>query len=178
MNVRLLFLVCLAGVVLTAAGRRPAQTRSEESSPDHCHDPARRRRRLDDEGDLAWPAARHGSEVRCREPGVGIKVLSKGKVGVPNQMDPNKLGDTQVEVEIKIPADFKGDAARFVAITPQGESPPHRLLVDRPPVLAEKEPNNSFRQAQSIVVPQVVEGRISQAMDVDVFRFEGNRDSN
>ena len=115
------------------------------------------------------------SEVRCREPGVRTKVLSKGKVGVPNQMDPNKLGDTQVEVEIKVPADFKGDAAHCVAVTPQGESPPHRLLVDRAPVLAEKEPNNSFRQAQSIAVPQVVEGRISQAQDVDVFRFEGKQ---
>jgi Bacterial pre-peptidase C-terminal domain len=115
------------------------------------------------------------SEVRCKEAGVVIKILSKSKVGVPNQMDPNKLGDTQIEVELKIPADFKGDAANCVAITPEGESPPHRLLVDAAPVLAEKEPNNSFRQAQPLAIPQTVEGRISQPMDVDVFRIDGKQ---
>jgi hypothetical protein len=112
-------------------------------------------------------------EVRFQEPGVVVKVLGKGKTGVPAMQDVNKVGDTQVEVEVKVPADFKAAFATSVVVTPDGESPPHRLLVDATPTAAEKEPNNSFRQAQPVQVPQVVEGRVSQERDVDVFRLEG-----
>jgi Bacterial pre-peptidase C-terminal domain len=115
------------------------------------------------------------AEVKCDRSGIVIKVLSKAKVGVPNQQDPNKFGDTQVEVEVKIAADFKGSSAQCVVKTPQGESPPHRLLIDSTPVLAEKEPNNSFRQAQPLALSQTVEGCINQPMDVDVFRIEGKQ---
>lgn len=111
-------------------------------------------------------------EVRVKEPGITAKILSKTKVGVPNQQDPTKLGDSQIEVEFKIPADFKGTTAECVVKTPQGESAAHRLLVDAKTVLQEKEPNNGFRQAQSITVPAVVEGKISQPLDVDVFRID------
>jgi Bacterial pre-peptidase C-terminal domain len=113
--------------------------------------------------------------VRFKGVGVGIKIISKDMVGVPNTMDPNKLGDTQIDVEVSIPADFKGETTSCVVITPQGESPPHSLLVDAKPLLAEKEPNDSFRTAQPIAIGQVIEGRISQPMDVDVFRIDGNQ---
>jgi Bacterial pre-peptidase C-terminal domain len=115
------------------------------------------------------------AEVKCDGPGIVIKVLNKAKVGVPNQQDANKFGDTQVEVEVKIAADFKGNTAQCVVKTPQGDSPPHRLLIDSTPVLAEREPNNSFRQAQPLGLSQTVEGRIGQPMDVDVFRIEGKQ---
>ena len=37
----------------------------------------------------------------------------------------------------------------------------------------DEEPNNGFRLAQKINVPQGVDGLIQHARDVDVFRFEG-----
>jgi hypothetical protein len=40
-------------------------------------------------------------------------------------------------------------------------------------VIPEKEPNDGFRQAQKIQVPQVIDGLIDRPRDVDVFRFEG-----
>jgi hypothetical protein len=112
------------------------------------------------------------SAVRCTDDKVGVKVLSKGKAGVPNQMDAAKVGDTQVEVEVAVPADFKGDV-QLVVVTPAGETPPRRVLVDVLPVVREKEPNNSFAQAQPVKLGQTIEGVIDGAQDVDVFRFEG-----
>jgi hypothetical protein len=40
-------------------------------------------------------------------------------------------------------------------------------------VIAEKEPNNGFREAQPLTPGQQVQGAISQKQDVDVYRFEG-----
>jgi hypothetical protein len=39
--------------------------------------------------------------------------------------------------------------------------------------VAEKEPNNGFKEAQPISLGAVVEGAIAGSMDVDVYRFEG-----
>src|SRR5262249_38904500 len=59
-------------------------------------------------------------------------------------------------------------------VTPEGKTKAHPLLVEsKIPVVPEKEPNDGFRQAQVIQLPQVIEGAIDRAKDVDVFRFEG-----
>jgi hypothetical protein len=113
--------------------------------------------------------------VKAVEPNVTVKLLRKEKVGVPNQADPNRYGDTQVELEITVPKDFTADAVSVVLTTPAGASAPHRLQVDATPVVAEKEPNNGFRQAQPIQLGQTVQGKIDGALDVDVYRFDGNK---
>jgi hypothetical protein len=113
--------------------------------------------------------------VRTAEWKVTVKLLKKEKTGVPNQADPNKLGDTQVELELTVPKDFAGEAVSVVLTTPGGTSAPHRILVDATPVVAEKEPNNGFRQAQPVQLGQTVQGKIDGAQDVDVFRFDGNK---
>src|SRR6185369_5465903 len=83
-------------------------------------------------------------------------------------------GDTQIEVEVNVPAEFAGKTVGLTAVTPAGDTQAYELLIDGPgTVLPEKESNNGFRQAQVITLPQVVEGTISPAQDVDVFRFEG-----
>jgi hypothetical protein len=113
------------------------------------------------------------TELRFAEAKVTVKILSKSKIAVPNQQEPARVGDSQIEAEMKVPMDFKGPTLTCTALTPSGESTPYKMLVDTTPVVAEKEPNNSFRQAQSLQVGQTVEGCISQPQDVDVFRFEG-----
>ena len=113
------------------------------------------------------------TEVRCQEPKATAKLLMKSKVGVPNQQDVNRVGDTQVEAEVTLPADYPNRTVTLSVLTPAGESPSHALLIDRAPVLAEKEPNNGFRQAQPLALPQEVNGSIEQSKDVDLFRFEG-----
>jgi hypothetical protein len=112
------------------------------------------------------------TEVKVAPKG-SVKVLKKNKVPVPNQADPNKVGDSQVEVELTVPADFPGDRAKLTVRGPGGESRPHEVLIDRAPVLNEKEPNDGFKAAQKIAIGQVVQGAIAAPLDVDCFRFEG-----
>ncbi len=113
------------------------------------------------------------TEVRCQAPKARAKLLSKGKAGVPKAEDVPRLGDTQVEMELTLPSDHPGRTVTVTVVTPAGESPAHPLLVERDPVLAEKEPNNGFREAQPIAVPGELQGSIGQPQDVDVFRIEG-----
>ncbi|MBI5397684.1 MAG: PPC domain-containing protein [Verrucomicrobia bacterium] len=47
------------------------------------------------------------------------------------------------------------------------------FAVDTLPECLEQEPNNSQAQAQSVALPIIVNGRIDQSGDMDVFRFEG-----
>ncbi len=110
--------------------------------------------------------------VRCQPKGTA-KVLKKSKVPVPNQQDVNRVGDSTVEVELDVPADVVGAILSVVVQTGKGESAAHAVLLDRSPVLMEKEPNNGFREAQTIKIGQVVQGSIGSALDVDTFRFEG-----
>jgi hypothetical protein len=104
-----------------------------------------------------------------------VKLLNKGKAGVPDK-NPEKVGDTQVEIELKLDAGFQGDAVTLTVVTPTGETKPHRLLVEaKLPVMAEKEGNDGFRAAHAVTLPSVIEGTIGRARDVDVFRIEGKK---
>jgi hypothetical protein len=109
--------------------------------------------------------------VRFTDPKATAKILNKGKAPLGKDQTPAQVGDTQLEVEVTLPP---GAAGSFVVVTPAGDSKPHELLVDTTaPVMAEKEPNNGFAQAQPIALPQAVDGRIDQPQDVDVYRFAG-----
>jgi pre-peptidase len=114
----------------------------------------------------------NAKEVRVSPKGAA-KLLNKNKVGVPAQMEAGKVGDSQVVVEVTIPADVPGDGVQVVVVGPSGESMPHRILIDRTPIVAEREPNDGFKQAQVVALGQVVQGTISRPTDVDTFRFEG-----
>lgn len=101
------------------------------------------------------------------------KLLSKGKAGVPDK-NPEQVGDTQVEAEIKLNDGLPSGTVSVVVTTPAGETKPHAILVETViPVVAEKEPNDGFKASQAIKLPVVVEGTIGRAKDVDVFQFEG-----
>jgi Bacterial pre-peptidase C-terminal domain len=114
------------------------------------------------------------TEVRFPVVKATAKVVSKGKATVPNMQEAKHVGDTQIEVEVTLPADVPDGTAEFIVMTPAGESASHKLLVEKTiAVIAEKEPNNGFKQAQPITLPQAVDGAIGQNQDVDVFRFEG-----
>ena len=113
------------------------------------------------------------TELRFGDVQATVKITGKGKAAVPNMQDAAKVGDTQLEAAVTLPADFADKEAKFTVVTPAGESAPHTLLVDKTPTVAEKEPNNGFRQAQAVAVPQVIDGAIGQAQDVDVYRFDG-----
>jgi hypothetical protein len=119
------------------------------------------------------------SEVRLLLPGAAapdqatIKLLAAGKSEVPAGQEAGRIGDTQVELEITLPAELPSGPLAVAVKTPGGESSPHELLLFRGSLLVEEEPNDGFRQARPVAAPRAIDGAIRQAQDVDVFRYEG-----
>jgi pre-peptidase len=114
------------------------------------------------------------TEVRFPGSKVTAKIVAKGKANVPDKMPPTRVGDTQVVAEVTVPAGVAGPFLDFVVVTPAGETKTHQLLLETAiPVIVEKEPNEGFRQAQKIQLPQAIDGVIDRPRDVDVFAFEG-----
>jgi hypothetical protein len=112
-------------------------------------------------------------EMRFANAQVKARIVSKGKASVPDK-NPEKVGDTQLVAEVTLPAGLPGEPLPFVVVTPSGETRPHPILVEtKLPVVAEKEPNDGFRQAQAVPVPGAVDGVIERPRDVDVFRLDG-----
>jgi hypothetical protein len=113
------------------------------------------------------------TEVRCHHPKVRVKLLDSKKVDLgPREMVEN-VGDETLDVEVTVPEDAPPHAVTLSVITPAGESLPHKLMVDDAQVVSEREPNDGFREAQTITLPATVAGAIQASQDVDVFRFEG-----
>jgi hypothetical protein len=108
--------------------------------------------------------------------GAKVKVLGGKTVAVPNNYPVERVGDSEVEVELELPKGSKPGAVTLAAVGPGGESNPHTLLVrDAVPAVTEKEPNDGFEQAQAVAVPSAVEGTIRSEKDADVFRFAGKK---
>lgn len=102
-----------------------------------------------------------------------VKILSKGKTAVPQKQEANRVGDTQLEVELSLPADTKPGECELIAVSESGKSTVFKLFVDAQPVAIEKEPNDGFAQAQPVEIGTTIEGTLHQPQNVDVFRFEG-----
>ena len=81
-------------------------------------------------------------------------------------------GDTVVELELSVPKDAAGEFVTLVPVSFGGPGRPLRVIVDRVPVPAEKEPNDGFAQAQSLGVPATIDGKIQTSLDVDVYRLD------
>lgn len=100
--------------------------------------------------------------------GKKVKIIRKGKAGVPQGMSADKLGDTEVEIEV---TSQKEDRLELITKTEALVSNPFELLVKNG-ILPEKEPNQGFAQAQEINLPSMVHGKIQVAQDVDVFKIK------
>jgi hypothetical protein len=113
------------------------------------------------------------TEARAEGAPLTLKIVAQGKAPLPPNTDAKLLGDTQVEVEVTAPADMPPGDVKIKLVTPKGESAPHPLLiVARDKLVAKREPNGGFAEAQPIELGQVVEGSIEQARNVDVYRLE------
>ena len=115
------------------------------------------------------------TEVKSADAKVTAKLVGKGKkAGVPNNYPANKLGDTECDVELEFAKDYTPESVALTAVTPAGSSEAYKLIVVAKPVV-EKEPNDSFAQAQAIALPIAIEGVIAKERDVDCFKFEGKK---
>lgn len=84
-----------------------------------------------------------------------------------------KATETQLEVEIALPAGFPSGDLSFVVTTPDGDTVTNRLRVlSHDSLIDEKEPNGGFRTANPVALPRTIRGRIDVAADVDVFQFQ------
>jgi hypothetical protein len=103
-----------------------------------------------------------------------VKLLKKGKASVPNNYPAERVGDTEVEVEIELQADFSGDTVRFSVITPGGTTEPLTVVLGKS-ATAEKEPNDSFDKAQPLTLPATIDGTIGREKDTDLFTVTGKK---
>jgi len=118
------------------------------------------------------------TEVKFSEPieGASVSIKGKGKAEIPKETDPAVYGDTKVDLEVKLPAEIAAETVSLVAVTAAGETKPHELVVlAKAALVPEKEPNGGFATAQPVESGQVVQGAVSQALDVDVFKFTGKK---
>jgi hypothetical protein len=113
------------------------------------------------------------TEVKFAEPieGASIAIKGKGKAEMPKETDPAVYGDTKVELELKLPAGI--EKASLVAVNAAGTTSPYDLVVAK--TVPEKEPNGAFTTAQPIEAGQIVQGAVSGALDVDVFKITGKK---
>jgi hypothetical protein len=117
------------------------------------------------------------TEVKFAEPveGATVSVRSKGKAEIPKETDPAVYGDTKVELEIKLPAEFAAEKIGLVALNPKGEASYELRVLPKDRLISEKEPNGGFATAQPVEANRTVQGTIGQANDVDVFKVEGKK---
>jgi Bacterial pre-peptidase C-terminal domain len=115
------------------------------------------------------------TEVRIGDPKSSGRVVGKGrKVAVPNQMSPETVGDTEIDVQVTLPAEVPGGVVPLSLVGPGGEGKPCILLVNSDtPRVQEKEPNDGLKQAMPLTVPVMVEASFKQPQDVDVYRVNG-----
>lgn len=106
--------------------------------------------------------------------GAEVKIKSKGKADLPDKQEPAKIGDTQLELELKLPADIKPGELGLIIESDAGASAVHRIsIIPADKLVMEKEPNEGFKQSQPIEFGRQVQGMIRQSQDVDVYRFTG-----
>jgi hypothetical protein len=105
-----------------------------------------------------------------------VKLKGKAKVPVAANTDPEILGNSQVEIEVGLAADAKEEKLSVVVTTPVDTAPPHALrVVAAERLVAEKEPNGGFAQAQALEPGKVLQGAVGAAKDVDVFSVQGKK---
>jgi hypothetical protein len=73
----------------------------------------------------------------------------------------------------QLPLDLRNSAPGVYPISRAGVANNAPFAVDTLPECFEKEPNNDAAHAQPVALPVIINGRIDQPGDLDVFRFEG-----
>lgn len=112
-----------------------------------------------------------GVKLASGDKSLDAVIKTKGAVDVPNGLDVKDVGNTRVECELTLPADFPVGIATVIIGTALGEVKQALVICSASEFLLEKEPNDGFRQAQPVTIEQTVAGAIQQAKDVDVYEI-------
>jgi hypothetical protein len=119
------------------------------------------------------------TEVHSSVEKVTVKLLSVANADIPNKQDAKQIGDRQVELEVTVAADVAPGVTMLTIVTQNGTTKPHPLLIGGEfPIALDTEPNDGFRQAQPIQLPQIIDGQIHGDRNVDVFSFDVTGETN
>jgi hypothetical protein len=103
---------------------------------------------------------------------VKVEIKSKAKSEAPKPFETKNFGDTELLINFELPADTNPAKVSLSIVTPKGTTAPVNLEVLPAASLAdEKEPNDGFDTAQPLEPGKRMQGTISRAADVDVYRF-------
>jgi hypothetical protein len=118
-------------------------------------------------------------EVMAAGEPIEAKVVDKKKAALPPNQTSELIGDTQVEIELTVPANKSLDCIRLIAACAQGKTEPYEIPVTPADLaVADQEPNEGFAQCQPLVAGKTVIGSIHEAKNVDVFGFEAKTGDN
>jgi hypothetical protein len=118
-------------------------------------------------------ALREATAVTSNRPEMQISIVSNSAAPVPGRQKADQIGDEQLELDVLVPEDAPAGTAELTVHTKTGQSAPRRLFVGSElPLVQDTEPNDGFRQAQRVSVPQTISGSIHADANVDVFAFE------
>lgn len=103
-----------------------------------------------------------------------LKIKLKAESKPPEKYEAKMAGDSKADTDIEIPADFSGDRIKVIAVNEGGESQAYELMIyAKDKLIAEKEPNDSFKNAQPIEKEKTILGGITGNNQVDVFAYVG-----
>lgn len=103
-----------------------------------------------------------------------LKVKLKADSKPPDKYDAKVAGDTKADIDIELPAEISPGAVKLIATNEGGESQAYELqVIAKDQLIAEKGPNDSFKNAQPIAQNQTILGGITGNNQVDVFSYAG-----
>lgn len=114
------------------------------------------------------------TEVKVGTGDLKAEIVSKGKAAVPQNYDAKRVGETQVELKLTLPAETESGRLPVVVVTADGASILYEIVVGKADeLIPEKEPNDGFKTAQPITIGKTVVGTIHDQRNVDVFEIKG-----
>ncbi len=99
------------------------------------------------------------------------EIKEKKDAGPPKGLENKLVGDTQLLVEITLPANHPAGVLEYVISTPAGDAAGKLRVLAVDTSIDEMEPNNGFRDAQKLQPNQFARGAIQSDKDVDVYAF-------
>ena len=117
--------------------------------------------KLKESTELRFPMA---IDVKC-------EITEKKDSAPPKGLENKLVGDTQLQVEFTLPANHPAGILEYMISTPAGDAVGRLRVLAVDTSIDETEPNNGFREAQTLQPNQFARGSIQSDKDVDVYAF-------
>lgn len=103
-----------------------------------------------------------------------LKIKLKADSKPPDKYDAKIAGDTKADIDIELPAETAPGSVKLIAVNEGGESQAYELqVIAKDQFVAEKGPNDSFKNAQPITQNQTILGGVTGNNQVDVYSYTG-----